>query len=1690
MTDPSTKEEKHHGRPWWRWLVWTLVVLLILPVMAVLLLQLEPVQDYIRRQGEQYLQKKLHTQVRIGYLRMRGWQYLELRNVYVADTSSKALLFSKSLKIRYNLLAFLNNELRVNGLEWDSAIVNIYRNPGDSTFNYQFIQDAFVSKDNVPDTLSEETGTTLQAHIKDVTLRKMRLRFMDAKGGMTAILYFDELHIDPDDLLLDEGLYAFRGIELNGLRGLYTQAYRPKALANATPPPPLPADTATTPFHLLLKKLSIKNSSFLYSDEASGLATVWRISNLQLMNSSIDLDSTLVQIGEIQINKTVGSLTLSAAKDTSAPAPTDSVPNTWKVLATKAELEQVNFKFDNSSAPPPRGAGSNDPDYNHLLLYNFNTSVSNILYKSDTISAVLKKLEVREKSGFAVKQAHFNVLFTPQTLALQNMLIETNKSLLRKQIAVTVPSWSTLSENFDLLQLRANIDSSRITLGEWLPFVPDSRRNPSMKPLWDKVIDITAVLKGSLGKLIIETLRVTDNVGNHIRANGEVEHAADAERFYANLPSVYIQSGNKPLRSWLPAGTLPDTPRLPEQMLITGNILGGMQDIKTQLQLTSSSANAQLSAHLVNIMDSVRARYDVNVSSFRVHPGILLYDTTMGWISGRMSASGQGYTFPGMIANAAINLDAATYKGYTYHGIAMTGNIDKRRLHAEGQSTDTSITLVFDVDALLNDTSIQSLQANLQMDKADLYTTNWYSEPMILKGNLTADFSSLAPQRMEGAAFFHNWQVATKGQVFPLDTIGLTAKYEDQQYLSLEGPFGYIHANGNIDYTKVGGAFGQLINKPLQPYDSSRLVKLPAGQTLQWNASLYWPRSLKNMAPGLRMEQPLVIDGRLNTDSSLLVLNANLLKLVYDSLRVDSVKLSAQILDTSLKATLDLARLYHKIAPLYHTQLNASAVGGKLEWDLLADDIRRNPKYKLGGYVTFLPANAIALSLKPDLLLNKQQWKADDNNRIHLIDGAPDTAHLTLSYQNQSIQVQTLRDSGQGKLPPLKTTIKDFKLSTITALLSSDTLLANGVLNAEALVSNLDNSPLVNSTLKVDSLVFRGTPVGNLQATVETPQANQYKLAAALTGNQNDVKVEGTYYDTTINAQVDINNINMASLEAFTFGNVTRMHGSADGQFNITGTTDKPKVLGMLHFNDAGGTITYVGARLRLPDETINIDERGISFNQFVIADSLDNEMVVNGRINSRDFTNYNFNLEINSDNFMILGAQQDPQQLYYGPAFIDTRIRLRGNLDLPRIDANVKLRDKSKITVTLPSEEPGIANREGVIVFVDKSNPLDSSLVKAVDSTRFENPRLKGINLSGNAEITPESTIRIIIDPVNGDFVEAKGTANINATLDASTKMSLTGRYEISEGKYEMSLNQLIKRSFSIEKGSTITFSGDAMEADLDITARYTVNATAADLVQDQLSNMSEIDRNRYRQKLPFFVYLRIKGQMMKPEISFELDMPEAEQNAFNGSVYNRLKQINQIPSELNKQVMGLLVLNSFIPEDPLESDGGGSGDFGMRNMARQSVSKILSQQLNNLAGNLIKGVDLNFDVESREDYSTGAAQETTNLKVGASKKLFNERLSVSVGSNVMLQGENQANPSSLVGDISIEYKLTKDGRYRVRVYQRNDNSTVIEGQVVETGVAFALIMDYDEFREIFRRAKSQEKKERLRNKKTVSKK
>jgi TamB, inner membrane protein subunit of TAM complex len=283
------------------------------------------------------------------------------------------------------------------------------------------------------------------------------------------------------------------------------------------------------------------------------------------------------------------------------------------------------------------------------------------------------------------------------------------------------------------------------------------------------------------------------------------------------------------------------------------------------------------------------------------------------------------------------------------------------------------------------------------------------------------------------------------------------------------------------------------------------------------------------------------------------------------------------------------------------------------------------------------------------------------------------------------------------------------------------------------------------------------------------------------------------------------------------------------------------------------------------------------------------------------------------------------------------------------------------------------------------------------------------------------------------------------------------------------------LKRSFAIQRGSVITWTGDPLTATLDLTAIYTAVTPSFNLVQNEIVSLPLTDQNKFKEKLPFFITLKMSGELMKPTITFDISLPPNVLTLWP-DVDQRLQQIRGEESELNKQVFALLLLNQFVGEDPVESvaGGGAGGGSSVGNLAFQSASQILTNQLDQLAGSLIKGVNIHFDLNNEQDFSTGNEIDYTELDIAVSKKLFNERVEVSVGSNfdVVGVGAPNQNSSNLAGDVSVDYKLSKDGRYRLRAYRQNQYDEVVEGQVVETGLSFILTLDYNSLKELFHRS------------------
>ena len=643
-----------------------------------------------------------------------------------------------------------------------------------------------------------------------------------------------------------------------------------------------------------------------------------------------------------------------------------------------------------------------------------------------------------------------------------------------------------------------------------------------------------------------------------------------------------------------------------------------------------------------------------------------------------------------------------------------------------------------------------------------------------------------------------------------------------------------------------------------------------------------------------------------------------------------------------------------------------------------------------------------------------------------------------------------------------------------------------GKINGNAQLKDLMQSVKFTSDLTIDNFTFQKDTVGNLKVKVDNQIANTYNANVEITGFDNQVNLDGNYKTSTssFDLNLDIQKLNVKSIQGFSFGNITQSTGFLNGDLKITGTTENPKIIGDLKFNEVGFKVKQLNAKFKSMNDNITFTDNLISLDNFIIKDEKNNDLTINGTINSQNLSNVGFNLKVDANNFKAINSKAKDNDLYYGELYLDNNLTIKGTMESPVVEGDIKINKDTKFTVVLPQDDPSIADREGIVEFIDQDQP--QLITKVAFDKELSQSEIKGVLASVNIEIDKEAELSMIIDKSNGDFLKLKGEGQLNGGIDQSGKTTLTGRYELTEGSYEMSFN-LIKRKFDIKKGSYLLWTGEPTTADINITAIYKSETAPFDLVNDQLGELTPEERNTYKERIPFETELKLNGELLKPVITFDIVLPDGNNDVSADVITTtqaKLTQLRQQPDELNKQVFALLLLNRFIGENPFSSESGGTTASGL---ARDSASKILSQQLNNFAGDLISGVEINFDLQSTEDYTTGQKENKTDLNVGISKKLLNDRLKVTVGSSFGLEGTQQTNQeaNTIAGDVSLDYQITKDGRYKVRAYRVNKYQVALQGQVVETGVAFILTIDYNKFRELFGKNKAEKAKKKKENKK-----
>lgn len=693
------------------------------------------------------------------------------------------------------------------------------------------------------------------------------------------------------------------------------------------------------------------------------------------------------------------------------------------------------------------------------------------------------------------------------------------------------------------------------------------------------------------------------------------------------------------------------------------------------------------------------------------------------------------------------------------------------------------------------------------------------------------------------------------------------------------------------------------------------------------------------------------------------------------------------------------------------------------------------------------------------------------------------TDDIGYRVDSMTLEIEALRDPLKYQLELQKLYVDD-TLYLHTAELNSSMTDREMVLEYSA---SLDNLPGTREgliavsgdgklLLEQDSMIFEASP---LVANQKYGDSTRYDLSASrivrsrddqyfevhLHGNRLGLDASANLKQTgdkkTINGNADIDSLDLILLRPFLAESLNALEGRISGQARVSGTTSNPDVEGSLTFMETRFNPKALNTSFLLEEESVSISDGIVRFEDLTLTDNQGNDAVLKGSINLNKNASRNFDLALQAKEFHLVNKPASRADLYYGNVYADLDGSVRGTFQNPVIELKTGFNRESRFAFIIPGSKTQTG--EGIIEFAGAA-PNDTIVA---DSVRMAQELKANANmnleLAASAEFSDDLTLTLVTNPISGEYLELNGSGNLSFLLDRSGNMSLTGRYEISEGVYQLKIFELIRREFSIGEGSYLSWSGELLEAEADLAAIYEVEPSVNELMQYGGTGQQD---GMYG-TVPLQVVMHLTGPLLTPEISFEIR--ESGQSTSAG-LTSALERLSANESELNKQVFSLLVFNRFITESASTSD---PLSYEFSNRSRQSISTLLSSQLDRFADQYVKNVELDINVDSYETGLENDVSARTDLSADVSTNIFNDRLTLEVGGSVAVEETGTSNRSiqagDLAGDFRAEYKLSKDGVYRLNVFNRTDYENEIDGEVTKTGVSLIFNKNFTSFRELF---------------------
>lgn len=1669
MSQPSSdtdaakpkKAKRSKRRLWLRALFGLLLLPFLLVAIVVVLLYLPPIQDVVRGEAVDFLSEKTGTVVTLESLHLRFPLGVKLQGLYVEDQRGDTLLYAGDVRTRVGLRALIGKRILLDPVELSDVRATLHQN-SDSVFNFDFIIDAFVGPDTAVVEVQKDSTGGFDFAIGAVHLKRIHYDMVMEPSELALELHLGELELDFDRFTLDPLAFHVDDLVLKN-----TRIAMRSTSSDPTPPkyPELESPLADIDVRFNGIELEAVSFSMLTTDTGDSL---WlSVSEAELATRSIDLTKQHLALSKLSMDGLQFGMLAMAGDDVLETVPVGDPlwldqddgfrfwTQDWDLAIEELGLKNSSIAMHSDSIATP--ALLFDPE--HMVFTGIDLSATDMAVSNTRMALALDKLMAHGGPDATPLELAFDLEATPASMVLKDGAINALGNTITFRLEAQPGDLSTAYRT--PLDVPIDVEARTILqMAELMPLLREFGVELPRGAATDERWTTHLWLNGTPSRADRMGLDLSGDQGSRILLEGSTRQA---DRWPHNAFDLQLDelTMGKGMRQVMRAYTPTDI-ALPQRLTLRGTASGENGTVRTVLALDSDMGRVSGFAVVNNWVGNIPDGVDLAITVAAVDAGRIIGDTALDPLSFKIIAGGERLNNNTRTANLSLTPEVFTYAGNDLSSLRLAA-------HAHGDSLQVGLAAQAEpADILLRadgrwpqEGDSLALELDLIVRKLHLEELGMSAHTLNSNGRIRGRIAFLPEGLGRVDINADGFRLSNGDRNFSFEHFSLqglldtdsTAVELDSDAITL-----YYHSNMGID--------------SLVPRTQAKLQ------------SFFQPEGTFTPVPGRRMDLALTLPrtdwlteivlpeldaldlerfaGSYDSDTDELTFDIDVPHLDHGGIDVQNLRLEVHAVGNKLQGLLSIQRVERDSIYLENLSLETRTANDTLHAAFQILDGERE-QYKVGLSLR-REAGVPVLHMDQVFKLNHRDWTAHPENALRLTDDGPRAEHFELQSNGERLALRTGTQRNHIELT-------DFRLSTLSELVnSSDTTAVVRGRTTGTISLPFTEQARLGADLTIVGLEAMGTRIGDLRLQASELQTDHYRAQIALTDPRNNLqaKVDAdlTGAEAIIRGDAELGFNDLSFLKPFVSDYLFSLSGGLSGNLRYQQQGDDMRIMGRTIFNDARVGVIQTGAVYRLPKETMVFDERGILFENVAVLDSSGNRFKLDGRILTTTGDQPQLDMRLRTERFQLVNSTIEQNDMFFGDLFGSIDLKIEGPAISPVVKGDVGILEGTSLSIVLPGSKVELVEHEGIVLFTDDYGAPDS-LDTGSDSRMLRDSlaaQLPGVELDLRIRLDKRARFAVVIDPTTGDQATFSGEADLVFRYTPDGELYLRGPFTVAEGGYTLEFYGLVKKRFELVPGGTVRWDGDIMNGQMNIQARYRSETAPFALVANARGGIPESERNRLQQRLPFDVLINIREQLSAPEISFGLDLDRMSRNSFP-QVNSRLEELSQQANEeeLNRQVFGLLVLNTFIQDET--GDSGPSTSLATT-AARNSVNALLTDQLNRVTGNVVKGMDIQLGVNTYDQAAGGELYQRTSVDYKVSQRVLNDRVTIEAGGSVGVdeRGQNVSGVSNTrAAQYAIMYDLTKDGRLRLRAFHENAFD-LYDGEIFNNGIAIMLTREFEE--------------------------